>query len=401
MARLLENDALRILVENKLPVPRFDYVDTPEEAKQVAENLNVPVVLKALAPVGKRGEPGALVFADEPEQAELNAKTLLSSSIEQYPVKKVLVREKVNTDQELYVSISIDQGLKCPVVMVSAAGGVDYQEIVLRNPEKIRSVHLNPYKGLPDFVAKEIWADLGLSGSVLRDATAILTRLYQVFCRYDCNMLEVNPLVITKDSKVRIISVDMVIDEAALFRHPELNHLVQMGHDSEYHRPLTALEKNIADVNEADPYRGAVMFMELSDGDIAFMCGGCGGSLLMLDTLLQYGGRPANFLALNGNPSERKVYGLAKVMLAQPGVKGLFVCAGIANDMQVDVVARGIARALQEEHKGCGFPVLVRLAGVNDQIGREIFTTAGVEYYGEEITMTMAAQKMADRMKQL
>jgi succinyl-CoA synthetase beta subunit/citryl-CoA synthetase large subunit len=400
LARLLENEALRILADNKLPVPRFEYAATPEEAKQAAENLNVPVVIKALVPVANRGKAGAVVFADEPEQAALNTEVLLGSSVQHCLVEKVLICEKLNTDQELFVSITIDHGLQCPVVFASTAGGVDFEEIVSRNPEKIRKVYVDPYKGLPDYVAKETWADLGLKGSVLRDAAMILSKLYNVFGAYDCDLLEVNPLVITKESKICIVSAAMTIDDAALFRHPELNHVLQMGNDYAW-RALTSMEKDIVDINETDPYRGKVMCMELGGGDIAFMCGGCGGSLLMLDALLQYGGKPANYLAFDGNPPERKVYGLTKVLLAKPGVRGLFVCANIANDVQVDVVANGIVKALQEAKKSGDFPVVVRLAGVNDEIGREIFNAAGVEYYGEEITMTMAAKRMIERMNQI
>lgn len=131
------------------------------------------------------------------------------------------------------------------------------------------------------------------------------------------------------------------------------------------------------------------------------MCGGGGGSLMMFDALLSFGGKPANYTEFGGNPSEDKVYGLVKAILSKPGVRGLVVSGNITNNTQVDVVSKGVVRAIQDQGiDPCKFPVVVRYAGVNDATGREVFTAAGIEYYGDDITMTMAARKMVDKMKQ-
>jgi len=401
MARLLENHSKQILLENKVPVPRFQVATTPEEAKLAAETLGVPVVLKALIPVGKRGKAGAIKFADTPAQAMEAAQELLGTTVRYYPVEKVLVEEKINIDHELYLSITLDKMARKPVILASSAGGIDIEEISAKYPDKLKMVHLDPYKGLANFKSKELWADLGLTGSVLREATGILTKLYSVFTKYDCTILEINPLVITKDAKVLVAASVMAVDDSAMFRHPELNDYVQMGSERSW-RPLTDLEKRIVDVNEADPYRGTARYTEIDGGDIGFMCGGGGGSLLMFDTLLYYGGKPANYTEFGGNPPERKVYGLVRGILSKPGVTSLIVAANITNNTQVDVVAQGIVKALQDEGKDPKtFPVIVRLAGVQDKAGREIFTSAGIDYYGEEITMTMAGQKMVEKIKSI
>jgi succinyl-CoA synthetase beta subunit/citryl-CoA synthetase large subunit len=157
----------------------------------------------------------------------------------------------------------------------------------------------------------------------------------------------------------------------------------------------------VVEVNEADPYRGTARYTEIDGGDIGFACGGGGGSLMMFDALLSFGGKPANYTEFGGNPPEDKVYGLVTAILAKPGVRGLVVCGNITNNTQVDVVSKGIVRAIKDKGIDPGkFPVVVRYAGVNDAVGREIFTTAGIEYYGDDVTMNMAARKMVEKMKQ-
>ena len=235
---------------------------------------------------------------------------------------------------------------------------------------------------------------------MLRQASDILLKLYRFFVKYDCTILEINPLAITKDNKVIAAASVMAVDDSAMFRHPELADMVQVGSDRAW-RPLSDLEKQVVEVNESDPYRGTARYTEMDGGDIGFMCGGGGASLMMFDALLSYGGKPANYTEFGGNPPEKKVYGLVIGILSKPGVRGLIVCGNITNNTQVDVVSRGIVAAIKD--KGIDprtFPVLVRYAGVNDAVGREVFTAAGIEYYGEEITMTVAAKKMVEKMSQ-
>lgn len=399
MGRLLENHSKQILAQHQVPVPRHSVATTEAEAFEQAEALGGEVVLKALVPVGKRGKAGAIKFASTPDQAREAARQLLGKVVRYYPVEKILVEEKIAIERELFVSFTIDEMTRRVAVLASSAGGIDVEEISEKHPELMRVAHADPFKGLPDFTAKEIWADLGLEGSVLRQAADILTKLYRIFVGYDCTVLEVNPLAVTRDGKLVAAASVMGVDDSAMYRHPELADFVQLGSDRAW-RPLTDLEKQVVEVNEADPYRGTARYTEIDGGDIGFMCGGGGGSLMMFDALLSFGGKPANYTEFGGNPPEDKVYGLVKAILSKPGVKGLVVSGNITNNTQVDVVSKGVVRALKE--KGVDtkkFPVLVRYAGVNDAVGREVFTSAGVEYYGDDITMTMAARKMVDKMK--
>ncbi|MDN5346936.1 MAG: succinyl-CoA synthetase beta subunit [Clostridia bacterium] len=193
----------------------------------------------------------------------------------------------------------------------------------------------------------------------------------------------------------------MGVDDNALWRHPHLSSRIQMGMERAW-RPLTALEKQAIEVNEAEPYRGTARYTEMDGGDIGFMCGGGGGSLMLYDALLHFGGRPANYTEFGGNPSENKVYGLAKVILSKPGVKGLFVGMNITNNTQVDLVVKGIIRALKEKGVNLAkFPVVIREAGINEAEARRLCTEAGLEYYGEEITLTQAAKRMVEKMREV
>jgi len=156
------------------------------------------------------------------------------------------------------------------------------------------------------------------------------------------------------------------------------------------------------EVNELDPYRGTARYTEMDGGDIGFLCGGGGGSLLSFDALVSFGGKPANYSEVGGNPPERKVYGITKGILSKPGVRGLFVAHNITNNTQVDVMSRGVVQALQDMGKDpLAFPVIVREAGVNEQDAKEIFMAAGIEYYGDDATITEAAQRMVERLKAL
>lgn len=400
MGRLLESSSKQLLAQSGIPVPRHFVAASPAEAREKAELLDCEVVLKALVPVGKRGKAGAIQFASTPAVAAELAAQMLGTVVRHYPVEKILVEEKLPIERELFVSLTIDKNLRRHAVLVSSAGGIDVEEISAKYPERLKIIHLDPYKGLPDFRAKEIWADLGLEGTVLRQASDILLKLYRFFVKYDCTILEINPLAITKHNRVIAAASVMAVDDSAMFRHPELADVVQVGSDRAW-RPLTDLEKQIVEVNESDPYRGTARYTEMDGGDIGFMCGGGGASLMMFDALLSFGGKPANYTEFGGNPPEKKVYGLVTGILAKPGVRGLIVCGNITNNTQVDVVSRGIVAALKD--KGIDprkFPVLVRYAGVNDAVGREVFTAAGIEYYGEEITITMAAKKMVEKMRQ-
>lgn len=225
--------------------------------------------------------------------------------------------------QELYLSITIDKARCTPVIIVSSVGGIDIEELSREHPDKIKKTYVDPFNGLKSFKATEIWSELGLTGTLLRQASTILVKLYDAYIQYDAEALEINPLVITRDEKVMIAASVLSIDENGLYRQPVLKSQIQMGSDRAW-RPLTELEKQLVAVNEQEAYRGTARYTEMESGDIGFMCGGGGASLLLMDALKKAGGRPANYSEVGGNPPETKVYGLCKGILSKEGIKGFF-----------------------------------------------------------------------------
>jgi succinyl-CoA synthetase beta subunit len=401
VGRLLEHHAKQLLQAAGLAVPPGEIAVSETEALEIAQRIGKPVVVKALVPVGKRGKAGAIRFAENPEDAASISRELLGATVRNFPVEKVLIEEKLDIDQEWYVSITFDKNRKVPVIIASLRGGVDVEELSRSYPGEILVREVDPLSDLADYETREIFAELGVKGKLLVAAAGVLAKLYRAFQRYDAYLLEVNPLVITRDGKVIAAAAVMSVDDSAMYRQAGLMDMVQLGSERAW-RPLTDLEKRMVEVNESDPYRGTARYTEMPEGDIGFMCGGGGGSLLCFDTLTALGGHPANYSEVGGNPAEEKVFGLTKGILSKPGVKSLFVCHNITNNTQVDILARGIIRALQDLQVDLStFPVVVREAGVNDAAARELFTTAGVDYYGDEVTMTEACTHMMARMKKL
>ena len=398
MGRMLEDSSKTILRQNGVPVPEHWVISSKDDINE--QHILNPRVLKALVPVGKRGKAGAIKFANTVEEAKTSAEQLFSMTVKNYPVEKVLLEEKIEIDEEWYVSITIDRQKQMPVIIATTEGGVEVEDLVKDSHEKVVVHYVDPFSYLYPYQAKEIWSKLGVTGNPLVKATAVLCKLYDVFMKYDCYIVEINPLVLTKDENVMAAASVMGIDDSALYRQPDLVDKVESGSERSW-RPLTNLEKEMVKVNDAD-YRGTARYTEMEGGNIGFMCGGGGGSLLSFDALTNLGATPANYTETGGNPSEEKVYGLTKGILSKEGVEGLFVSQNITNNTQIDVMARGIVKAVQELNLDLDtFPIVVRQAGVNDEEGKRIFLEAGITYYGEERTIEEAAAEMVSKMKEV
>jgi succinyl-CoA synthetase beta subunit len=399
MARVLENVGKELLRENGVPTPDFLVASNSEEARSAAEKIGCPVVIKALVTAGKRRKAGAVKFAEDPDEAAKIAEEILGMTVRNFPVERLLVEKRLDISQELYVSITYDSSEMAPIIIASSAGGIDIEEIAQAQPEKILKYHVNMLKGFDLYEAKEIWSDLGVRGSALQKATTILWRLYKLFVKYDGTIVEINPLAVTASGEVVAAAILMGVDDDALYRQPYLSDKVEAGSDRAW-RPLTALEKEMIEVDKAEAYRGTARYTEMEGGNIGFFCGGGGGSLLSYDALLRFGGKPANYTEFGGNPPEAKVRGLVKGVLSKPGVKGFYMNLNITNNTQTDIVAKGIIGAFQElgidPRK---FPAVLRLAGVHDAEARKLCTEAGLEYHGDDITMEDAARIIVDKMK--
>ncbi len=397
MARLLEHDAKAILAARGIPVPRGEAVSSPEEARRATVARGGAVVVKALVPVGKRGKAGAVRRASDPEAAAEATAVLLGRQVGGFPVERVLVEEAVPVAQEHYLAIVLDADDRTMRVLASREGGIEVEELA-RREGGIASLELAPGEVVMPYQARQLWRSTGVRGPALPRLGQLTVALFQAFTELEAELLEVNPLAETATGELVALDAAVVLDDAALYRHPALAALAL---NSPAWRPPTPLEREVDAINAAEPYRGSARYLELEGGDIGFLCGGGGASLLLFDALLRAGGRPANYAEIGGNPTETKVAALARVVLAKPGVRGLFVAHNLTNNTQVDVLARGVVQALREADRlPPDFPVVARETGVNEAEGRAIFEAAGVRWLGEEATLSQAARIMVQAMRE-
>ncbi len=399
MARLLEHHALDLLKGAGIPVPPFFCVSSPEAAKEAATRLGKPVVLKALIPVGGRGKAGAIQLAQDPDTAMAQAREMLGRTILNFPVEELLVGEAVNIEQEFFVSITFDSMRRKPVVLFSSLGGIDVETILEKDPGRLLEAPVDIAAGLEPFRAREIAESGGLKGKVLMDTAAILCGLYRIFHQVDAETVEVNPLVLTHAGQITAASAVIVVDNQALFRHPELEGIADPERTNGW-RPLTPLEKEMRAIDRIDP-SSSIRFNELDGGNAAFMMTGGGAGLLAFDAIMRFGGKPATTFDITPGRVEEKMYWATKAILSKPGLKGLIAGGNITNFIPIDVKVRGVMRALKELKVDPGtFPVVFRFAGPGVEIARRLASELpGIEFYDAATSLEEAVKRIVELTK--
>lgn len=394
MARLLEHGVKTLLAGRDLHVPQHRRAESVEEVLEATGTLGLPVVLKALVPGGRRGKAGAVRICRSEAEVQENAAALLGTQLGAFPVDALLVEELVDIRRELYVAIEIARGRPEYTLLLSAYGGVEIES----HPESVATHRLDP-NDLPDSdVLAGLWHQL--DGTLpVKDLGHIVAELLAVFVERDLTLLEINPLSVLADDSIVSVGALAAIDDNALARQPLPDGSFVEGSDRSW-RPETPLEARVAAINADTTQRGSARYLELEGGNIGFLCGGGGASLLLFDAVVAAGGQPANYSEFGGNPTEQRVYDLTRVALDKPGVQGLFVAHNITNNTQVDVVAAGVTRALDDANLPADFPVVAREAGLHDAEGRRIFEAAGVRYFGEETSLDAAAREMVGAMRE-
>ena len=340
-----------------IPITRGRVASNSGEARLIAEELGGRVVIKAQVLVGGRGKAGGIRLAKTAEEAEEIATQVLGMEIKGLPVRKVLVDEAVSIVKEIYLGITNDRGARRPVLMASAAGGVDIEEVAAKTPEKIFKVWIDPLLGLRDYQARDMAVSMDLPREHWKTFGIICRGLWQTFQNQDATLVEINPLVITGDKRLLALDGKMVLDDNALFRHPDLADM----RDFDVEAPA-----------EVEARKYGVSFIKL-DGEIGCMVNGAGLAMATMDIIQYFGGTPANFLDIGGGAGAEKVAAAMRIILEDANVKVVLIniFGGIT---RCDEVARGILSALDEVKPN--IPMVVRLVGTNAEEGRQILASA-------------------------
>jgi succinyl-CoA synthetase beta subunit len=376
--KLHEYQSKRIFAQHGVPIPGGDVATTPEQARQIAARLGSRVVVKAQVLVGGRGKAGGIRLADDPDEVERIADSILGMQIKGLTVKKVLVDEAADIAREIYLGIVIDRARRRPVMMASAEGGVEIEEVARVTPERIVKIAIDPFLGLQSYQGRELAFGIGLSKDLIRDFVKIALGLYDAFVACDASLAEINPLVVTGKGKLLGVDGKMLLDDNALFRHFEL---VEMR-DTVEETP-----------EEQEARRHGLSYVKL-DGEIGCMVNGAGLAMATMDITKLYGGEPANFLDIGGGAQADKVAAALRIILSDPNVKAVLfnIFGGIT---RCDEVARGILEALREvptvNSTTTGkVPMVARLVGTNEEEGRQILAEAQMI---TAATLVEAAQK--------
>ena len=374
-----EYQAKALLREFSVAVPRGDVADTPAQARAIAQRLGGKVVVKAQVHAGGRGKAGGIKLADDAAAAEQAAGQILGMMLktpqtpaEGIKVRKVLVEEASAIDRELYLSITLDRGRSTHVVMASQAGGMEIEEVAARTPEKILREWTHPALGLGDFQARRLAFGLGLGGELLKQAVPLVKNLFALYLAKDCSLVEINPLVVTRDGRVFALDAKLNFDDNALYRHKEIVELRDIH------------EEDPLDV-EASKY--GLNYIKL-DGNVGCMVNGAGLAMATMDIVKLAGGEPANFLDVGGGASPEQIENAFRILSSDPSVKAVFinVFGGI---LRVDRLAEGIIAAVKK--LGLKLPVVLRAEGTNVEQGKKMLADSG-------LALTMATD-MADGAK--
>ena len=356
---LHEYQARVLLKAAGVPMPGGDVASSPAEAESIAARLGGVVVIKAQVHVGGRGKAGGVKLARTPSEASEHAARILGMSIKGLEVQKVLVVPAVDIASEAYVGLILDRESQCPVLMVSAAGGVDIEEVAATTPEKIHRLAIDPRYGLLAHQALGLALTLYSDFAAARAAASIMQQLYAAFVANGASLAEINPLVTTPSGQVLALDAKISVDDNELERRPDLAVL----RDESAEAP-----------SEVAARRAGLTFIKL-DGNVGCIVNGAGLAMATMDLVKYYGGEPANFLDIGGSSNPEKVVNALRIITADPNVKAILfnIFGGIT---RTDDVANGIVAATKEFQ--VKVPVVIRLTGTNEQAALKILEGVGM-----------------------
>ena len=379
--KIHEYQAKQILRDYGVRTPVGDVARTPEKAHSVARRLTskdgrFPVVVKSQVLVGGRGKAGGVKLAHSLKDVRALARQILGMDIKGETVRTVLVEQGVDIQREIYLGIIIDRARKMPVFMISAAGGVEIEQVAAETPEQILFVAVDPMLGLTDFQVREMSCFVEVPKDGSKDFATIVRGLYRAFVEKDCSLAEINPLVITCANEVIAADAKMNFDDNALARHPDIVQLRDEAEEAPLEREARSRKLN---------------YVKL-DGHIGCIVNGAGLAMGTMDIVKHFGGEPANFLDIGGGAKSEQVADALRLIVSDPKVNTIFfnIFGGI---VRCDLVAQGIIDALAtlpEWHT----PIVIRLSGTNEEIAREMLRDR--DHLIPAATMTEGAQKAVE-----
>jgi succinyl-CoA synthetase beta subunit len=380
--KIHEYQAKSVLARFGVPVPRGEVAATPAEAVEIARRLGGDIaVVKAQIHAGGRGKGGGVKVAKSLADVEPIAKQIIGMNLithqtgpEGKKVGRVLVEEGLQIDRELYVSIVIDRAAACPVIIASAAGGMDIEEVAASEPDRILREYIEPGTGIVPFQARKLAFGMGLAGPAANKLVKVLESLYRAFVETDASMIEINPLIVTTSGDLLALDAKVAFDDNALYRHPDL--------------------RDFRDITEEDPLEVEASKFSLNyirlDGNIGCMVNGAGLAMATMDIIKLSGGEPANFLDVGGGANAEQIKNAFRILMADKNVKAVLIniFGGI---LRCDVLAEGVIAAVTE--LGVAVPIVIRMEGTNVEEGKRMLKESGLNFTTAD-SMGEAADKV-------
>jgi succinyl-CoA synthetase beta subunit len=367
--KIHEYQAKAVLARYGVPVPRGEVASSAGEARQIAQNLGGDVVVvKAQIHAGGRGKGGGVKLAKSPGEAEALARQMIGMTLVTHQtgpegrlVGRVLVEEGLQIDRELYLSILIDRASAAPVVIASASGGMDIEEVAAREPEKILSETIDPGIGVMPFQARKLAFGMGLAAAPAGKLVKLLEAIYKAFIDTDASMIEINPLILTKGGDLLALDAKVSFDDNALYRHADLRELRDLSEED----PL-----------EVEASKFSLNYIRL-DGNIGCMVNGAGLAMATMDIIKLAGGEPANFLDVGGGANAEQIRNAFRILMADKNVKAVLIniFGGI---LRCDVLAQGVIAAVRE--LGVPVPIVIRMEGTNVEEGKRMLKDSGLNF---------------------
>jgi len=396
--RFFEYEAREVVKRAGIPVTDFGFTTDAAEAKQIAQRIGGPTVIKSQVLTGGRMKAGGVKFADTPEEAERHAADILQLEINGHMPRGVLVDPKAEVEQEYYAGVVWDGLRKQPVMLFSDLGGIDIEQVAEEHPDHVGRGHFSTLLPISDFQAKQVIAQTGVSGSALNRITPILKRLAELFLANDLTLAEINPLGRLADGSFIALDAHMDIENEARGRNAALLEDLGVGdEETRQAREATAFEL-AGEAVDAMSHRGVAGNVTEFDGNLGLVIGAGGGSLTLFDAVRAHGGKPANYCEIGGNPDVAKTAGLANLVLQKPGVERIAVMMSIVSNTRVDIVARGVIKACLD----LGFDpaekiAIFRIPGAWEEEGFKILEHYGVEYADRSVSLNEAARRAVEK----